>query len=94
MEEAEPVFLNVNGAQESIPRNYSASLCSLANRYDNPIPTRFLAPIDCLKIPALLYNVTQSVIPLRFETSCEIYQEVEYCICTYLSVHVTLIRNK
>ncbi len=20
--------------------------------YDNPIPTRFLAPIDCLKIPA------------------------------------------
>jgi hypothetical protein len=31
----------------------SASLCSLAGRYDNPIPTRFLATIDCLKIPAL-----------------------------------------
>jgi hypothetical protein len=31
----------------------SASLCSLAGLYDNPIPTRFLAPIDCLKIPAL-----------------------------------------
>ncbi len=31
----------------------SASLCSLAGRYDNPIPTRFLAAIDCLKIPAL-----------------------------------------
>ena len=30
----------------------SASLCSLAGRYDNPIPVRFLAPIDCLKIPA------------------------------------------
>ncbi len=30
-----------------------ASLCSLAGRYDNPIPTRFLAPIDYLKIPAL-----------------------------------------
>jgi hypothetical protein len=27
-------------------------LYSLAGRYDNPIPTRFLAPIDCLKIPA------------------------------------------
>ena len=27
----------------------SASLCSLAGRYDNPIPTQFLAPIDCLK---------------------------------------------
>ncbi len=30
----------------------SASLFSLADRYDNPIPTRFLAPIDCLKILA------------------------------------------
>jgi hypothetical protein len=30
----------------------SASLCRLADRYDNSIPTRFLAPIDCLKIPA------------------------------------------
>ncbi len=31
----------------------SASLCSLVGRYDNPIPPRFLAPIDSLKIPAL-----------------------------------------
>jgi hypothetical protein len=31
--------------------NY-ASLCSLAGRYDNSIPTRFLAPLDCSKIPA------------------------------------------
>jgi hypothetical protein len=31
----------------------SASLCSLAGRYDYPIPPRFLAPIDFLKIPAL-----------------------------------------
>ncbi len=31
-------------------------MCSLAARYDNPIPTRFLAPIDCLKIPALVLN--------------------------------------
>ncbi len=30
----------------------SASLCRLAGRYDNPIPTWFLAPIDCLKILA------------------------------------------
>ncbi len=38
------------------PRNLfqginSASKCSLASRYDNPIPTR--PPIDCSKIPAL-----------------------------------------
>jgi hypothetical protein len=32
----------------------TASLCSLAGRYGNPIPTRFLAPIDCTKILALL----------------------------------------
>ncbi len=31
----------------------SAILCSLAGRYDNPIPPQFLAPIDSLKIPAL-----------------------------------------
>ncbi len=30
----------------------SASLSSLVGRYDNHIPSRFLAPIDCLKIPA------------------------------------------
>ncbi len=32
--------------------NNSASLCSPAGRYDNPIPTRFLAAIESLKIPA------------------------------------------
>ncbi len=26
---------------------------ALAGRFDNPIPTRFLAPTDCSKIPAL-----------------------------------------
>ncbi len=30
----------------------SASLCSLAGLCDNPIPTPFLAPIDCSKIRA------------------------------------------
>jgi hypothetical protein len=39
------------------PRNWfqgmnSASLCSLAGRYENPIPPRCLAPKDFLKIPA------------------------------------------
>ncbi len=50
---AEPVFLNVYGAQASIQGMNSTSLCSLADRYDNPIPPRFLAPIDSLKIPAM-----------------------------------------
>jgi hypothetical protein len=34
-------FLNFHGAQESITRN----------RFRQPIPTRFLSPIDCSKIP-------------------------------------------
>jgi len=33
-----------------------------AVRYDNPLPTRFLAPIDCLKIPA---QVSLSLINIR-----------------------------
>ncbi len=39
----------------------SASLCSLAGRYENPIPLQCLAPIDFLKIPALVYSC--SVLP-------------------------------
>jgi hypothetical protein len=49
----EPVFLNVYGAQELFQGMNSASLCGLAGRYNNPIPTRSLAPIECLKISAL-----------------------------------------
>ncbi len=45
------------------PRNRSqgmnsVSLCSLAGRYDNPIPPRFQAPVDSWKIPALLYSAS------------------------------------
>ncbi len=36
----------------------SASLCSLAGQYDNPIPAPFLALTDCLKIPALFIGLT------------------------------------
>jgi hypothetical protein len=39
------------------------SVCSLAGRYDNPIPPRFLAPIDFYKIPALAHDIP---IPTRF----------------------------
>jgi hypothetical protein len=36
-----------------------------ADRYDNPISTRFLAPIDCYKIPALAYRY-ENPIPTWF----------------------------
>ncbi len=49
----ELVFLNLYGNRcQGIN---SASLCSLAGRYDNPIPTRCPAPIDFLKIPAQVW---------------------------------------
>ncbi len=57
----EPVFLKVSGAQESIPRNEfhhpMKPGCGPVRRY--PIPNRFLAPIDCLKIPALYWCTVQ-----------------------------------
>ncbi len=34
------------------PKNRFQGNDNLAGRYANPIPTRFLAPIDCIKIPA------------------------------------------
>ncbi len=40
------VFLNVYGAMEFIPRNEFRQ--PMSGRYDNPIPPRFLAPIDFL----------------------------------------------
>jgi hypothetical protein len=46
----EPVFLNFKEPGNWFQGIDSASLCSLAGRYDKPIPTRFLAPIDCSKI--------------------------------------------
>ncbi len=44
-------------SKESIPPAYVVWRV----RYDNPIPTRFLVPIDCFKIPALFLG-TRSVL--------------------------------
>ncbi len=35
-----------------------AILCRLADGYNSPIPTRFLAPVDCSKIPALYLAIS------------------------------------
>jgi hypothetical protein len=40
----------------------SASQWSLAGRYDNPILTRFSAPIDCLKISAQVRGDAEAAI--------------------------------
>ncbi len=46
------VFEQIKEPKNRFQGTNSARLHSLAGRYDNPIPTRFLAPLDCLKIPA------------------------------------------
>jgi hypothetical protein len=49
----------------------SASLCSLAGRYENPIPPRCLAPIDFLKIPALV-SISRSQFLVRINSVVEL----------------------
>ncbi len=53
-------FFNFYGAQESIPRDQFRQPSSLAGRYDNAIPTRFLARIDCLKFQHCSHRAVSS----------------------------------
>ncbi len=48
----EPEFLNFEEPMNQFQGIYSPNLYNVAGQYDNPIPTRFLTPIDCLKILA------------------------------------------
>jgi hypothetical protein len=48
----EPEFLNFKEPKNRFQETNSARLCGLAVRFDSPIPTRFLAPRDGIKIPA------------------------------------------
>jgi hypothetical protein len=45
-------ILKLLRSPESISKNPFHHPSSPLGQYDNPIPTQFLAPIDCLKIPA------------------------------------------
>jgi hypothetical protein len=45
-------FLTFKEPKNRFQGTNSARLCGLADRYDKPIPTRFLDPLDCLKIRA------------------------------------------
>ncbi len=49
----------------------SVSLCSLAVRYDNIIPTRFRAPLDGSKILAQLSATSSSPLPLCMDIVLE-----------------------
>ncbi len=48
-EESRDGIFKLLRSPKSIPRNRFShpTVCSLGGRYDNPIPTGFLAPTDC-----------------------------------------------
>jgi hypothetical protein len=48
----EPEFFTFREPKNRFQWINSACPCSLGGRYDNPLPSRFLVPVDCLKIPA------------------------------------------
>jgi hypothetical protein len=50
-------FRTISGGLGTELSYWAASICILAGRYDNLVPTRFLAPIDCYKIPAEVYTL-------------------------------------
>ncbi len=67
------LFQSPNFSTFKEPRNLfqginSASLCSLAVLYDNSIPSRFLAPIDCLKIPAQVIFIWRDKTPVQYKS--------------------------
>jgi hypothetical protein len=84
-EELSPNFKTFKEPMNRFQGFDSASLCSLAGRYDNPVPSRFLAPIDCLKIPALTnkifnYHNLPTAIYRYVSTKVILYQTVYYSI--------------
>jgi hypothetical protein len=56
----------------------SISLCSPVDRYDNPIPTRFLAHIDCLKIPGLVGKRSQFPTSMSSTSGLKIQKITDY----------------
>ncbi len=56
-------------------------------RYDNHIPTRFLAPIDCSKIPAQGY-----LLPLELASTVKLI--VLYIRNTYVYIYIRCLSNK
>ncbi len=69
------------GPRNRFPGNEFASLCSLAGRYDNSIPTCFLALTDCSKIPAqesgqmweILYYDNDDLTTMTLSGQCGVY---------------------
>jgi hypothetical protein len=86
---SEPEFVNVYGAQESIPRNRSASLCCLAGRYDNPFC--FTSPSGYIVWWNRLQIRTQDCLPVLSQpVRSSIVLCLSLCLCLLIVLHVTI----
>jgi hypothetical protein len=70
-----------------IQRYDFARLCSLAGRYENPIPTRFLAPKDGCKIPAQTSLKTHKM----GDISKEVAKTLLKCLLDYTYISVLVL---
>jgi hypothetical protein len=63
-----------------------SSLCSLPGRYDNPVPTRFLSPIDCYK-KILAVTVGKTVLNKTSNTLMVIDND-DICLLFYYKIYI------
>ncbi len=80
-------FRTIYGGLETELLYRPVSLCSLADRYDNHISTRFLAPKECSTIPARLFYESvspqpQSVLLGPFRIFSKIRGDIRKSRCT------------
>ncbi len=87
-----PYFSTLMEHRNRVQGINSASLCSLAGRYDNTIPTRFLAPIDCLKIPALAGRYDNTILT-RFLVPIDCSKIPAQISCTIILYKCMYIRR-
>ncbi len=65
----------------------SASLCSMVDWCDNPIPTRFLAPLECLKIPAQTQTIQETVSKMQSPSINHVAAENFLRECPFIHLH-------
>jgi hypothetical protein len=65
-----------------------------AGLYDNPIPTRFLAPRDCSKIPALLVKLVNAKRLHPSPTLQELEAKVDLVVREKISNYHYLVVNQ
>ncbi len=74
--------------------HWSASLCSQADRYDNPIAIRFLVFIDCSKIPAHKIIFFQKLSRMLGVCYVHTYNYFTDCMCALNMLYHEVWKNR